>query len=137
MAAVTIVTEVGELSRFAKARQLMGYSGGVAREDSTGERIRRRARRAGAGERVRYRRSVHPGDAVDIEARVLRLRGRLGLPTGQRALTAKSRWTARDDVRARAQTTIERKRPPSTLVLGCSPEQLGSRFISRVKPLIR
>jgi transposase len=41
VAAVTIVTEVGERSRFAKARQLMGYSGAVAREDSTGERIRR------------------------------------------------------------------------------------------------
>lgn len=41
VAAGTIVTEVGELSRFAKARQLMGYSGAVAREDSTGERIRR------------------------------------------------------------------------------------------------
>src|SRR5206468_2265711 len=39
--AVTIVAEVGELSRFAKPRQLMGYSGAVASEDSTGTRIRR------------------------------------------------------------------------------------------------
>jgi hypothetical protein len=30
--------EVGQLSRFAKARQLMGYSGTVARENSSGER---------------------------------------------------------------------------------------------------
>lgn len=36
--AVTIVAEVGQLSRFAKARQLMGYSGAVASEDSSGER---------------------------------------------------------------------------------------------------
>src|SRR5207253_5337368 len=41
VSAVTIATEVGELSRFAKPRQLMGYSGAVSREDSTGRRIRR------------------------------------------------------------------------------------------------
>src|SRR5262249_57104738 len=39
VSAVTIVAEVGELSRFTKPRQLMGYSGAVASEDSTGERI--------------------------------------------------------------------------------------------------
>ncbi len=33
-------------------------------------------------ERVRYRRPVHPGDVVEIEARVLCLRGRVGLLTG-------------------------------------------------------
>ena len=33
-------------------------------------------------ERVRYRRTVHPGDVVEIEARVLRLRSRMGLLTG-------------------------------------------------------
>jgi len=33
-------------------------------------------------ERVRYRRPVRPGDVVEIEARVLRLRGRVGLLTG-------------------------------------------------------
>jgi transposase len=39
--AVTIASEVGELSRFAKPRQLMGYSGAVASEDSSGQRTRR------------------------------------------------------------------------------------------------
>src|ERR671910_550696 len=39
--AVTIAAEVGELSRFAKPRQLMGYSGAVASEHSSGERTRR------------------------------------------------------------------------------------------------
>jgi 3-hydroxyacyl-[acyl-carrier-protein] dehydratase len=33
-------------------------------------------------ERVRYRRTVHPGDIVEIEAKVLRLRSRMGLVTG-------------------------------------------------------
>lgn len=41
VSAATIVAEVGELSRFASARQLMGYSGGVPREDSSGPRVRR------------------------------------------------------------------------------------------------
>jgi transposase len=43
VSAVTIVAEVGELSRFAKPSQLMGYSGAVASEDSSGHRIRRGA----------------------------------------------------------------------------------------------
>ncbi len=41
VSAVTIASEVGELSRFAKPRQLMGYSGAVASEDSSGQRTRR------------------------------------------------------------------------------------------------
>lgn len=41
LSAATIVSEVGALSRFPKARQLMGYSGAVAREHSSGERTRR------------------------------------------------------------------------------------------------
>jgi transposase len=39
--AVTIAAEVGEFSRFTRPRQLMGYSGAVAREHSSGERTRR------------------------------------------------------------------------------------------------
>jgi transposase len=41
VSAATIVSEVGELARFATPRQLMGYSGAVAREHSSGERIQR------------------------------------------------------------------------------------------------
>ena len=41
VSAVTIVAEVGELSRFARAPQLMGYSGLGPREDSSGARTRR------------------------------------------------------------------------------------------------
>jgi transposase len=38
---VTIVAELGELSRFGQARQLMAYSGTVAREHSSGESCKR------------------------------------------------------------------------------------------------
>ena len=41
ISAVTIVAEVGALSRFARAPQLMGYSGMGVREDSSGGRTRR------------------------------------------------------------------------------------------------
>jgi transposase len=41
VSAVTIVAEVGQLSRFPNPRQLMGYSGAVASEDSSGERTQR------------------------------------------------------------------------------------------------
>lgn len=43
LSAVTIVVEVGPLTRFATARQLMGYSGAVPREESSGARTRRGA----------------------------------------------------------------------------------------------
>lgn len=43
ISAVTIVAEVGELSRFARPRQLMGYSGAVSSEHSSGKKLRRGA----------------------------------------------------------------------------------------------
>jgi transposase len=41
ISAVAIAAELGEFSRFEGARQLMGYSGIVPSEDSSGERTRR------------------------------------------------------------------------------------------------
>jgi transposase len=43
VSAATIVAEVGPLSRFARPKQLMGYSGMVSSEDSTGGSVRRGA----------------------------------------------------------------------------------------------
>lgn len=43
ISAATIVAEVGPLSRFARPKQLMGYSGMVSRENSTGNSVRRGA----------------------------------------------------------------------------------------------
>src|SRR5678815_2742695 len=39
--AATIVSELGSLSRFPSPRKLMGYSGMVAREHTTGNRVQR------------------------------------------------------------------------------------------------
>lgn len=41
ISAVTIMAELGQISRFDTARQLMGYSGAVPSEDSSGERKQR------------------------------------------------------------------------------------------------
>jgi transposase len=41
ISAVTIMAELGELSRFTHARQLMAYSGTVSSEHTSGERVRR------------------------------------------------------------------------------------------------
>jgi transposase len=41
ISAVTIVAELGNITRFDTARQLMGYSGAVPTEDSSGKRTRR------------------------------------------------------------------------------------------------
>lgn len=41
ISAVTIVSELGEISRFQTARQLMGYSGAVPSENSSGKRKQR------------------------------------------------------------------------------------------------
>ena len=41
ISAVTVVAELGEVSRFKKPRQLMGYSGTVSSEHSSGESTRR------------------------------------------------------------------------------------------------
>ena len=43
ISAVTMVAELGQLSRFEHPRQLMGYAGMVSREHSSGERVRRGA----------------------------------------------------------------------------------------------
>jgi transposase len=41
ISAVTIAAELGQVSRFGNARELMGYCGAVPSEDSSGKRTRR------------------------------------------------------------------------------------------------
>ena len=43
MTAVTVVSELGDLTRFPHPRELMGYSGAVSRENTSGDRVRRGA----------------------------------------------------------------------------------------------
>ena len=41
VSAATLVAEIGPVSRFSRPKQLMGYSGSVSRENSTGNSVRR------------------------------------------------------------------------------------------------
>src|ERR1035437_4305478 len=50
ISAVTIAAELGQISRFGSARQLMGYCGAVPSEDSSGKRLRHGIVNAGPGE---------------------------------------------------------------------------------------
>lgn len=43
MTAVSVVAELGDLTRFPRPGQLMGYSGTVSRENTSGDRVRRGA----------------------------------------------------------------------------------------------
>jgi transposase len=43
VSAATLVAEIGPVSRFPRPKQLMGYSGSVSRENSTGDSVRRGA----------------------------------------------------------------------------------------------
>lgn len=52
--AATLVSELGQLSRFARARQLMGYAGIVSREHSSGERVCRGSISKAGNAHLRY-----------------------------------------------------------------------------------
>ena len=58
-------------------------------------------------ERVRFRRPVHPGDVVEIEAVVERLRSRMGVLSGAARVNGTRRLRRHDDVRAGAEDGSE------------------------------
>jgi transposase len=107
VSAVTIATEVGALSRFGKPRQLMGYSGAVPSEDSSGERTRRGGiTKAGnahlrrvvveAAWAYRHRPAVGPAlrkrqAAVSAEVKEIAWKAQHRLHTRYRALTARGK----------------------------------------------
>jgi len=109
VSAVTLISELGQLSRFAHPRQLMGYAGIVSREHSSGERLRRGSiSKAGnahlrrivieAAWSYRHRPSVGPalaarqsGQADTLKAIAWRAQHRLH--SRYRALLAKSKCT--------------------------------------------
>ena len=107
VSAVTVVAEVGQLSRFVKPRQLMGYSGAVASEDSSGPRIRRGAiTKTGnahlrrivieAAWAYRHRPSVGPTlrkrhAALDDEVKAIAWKAQHRLHARYRTLTAKGK----------------------------------------------
>jgi transposase len=122
MSAVTIVAEVGRLSRFAKARQLMGYSGAVSSENSSGDRTRRGGITKTGNAHLRR---------VLVEAawcqrhkptltRTLRVRQE-GLPASVVEIAAK----ARHRLSARYRRLLARGKPRQQVVTAIARELLG------------
>ena len=122
MSAITIVAEVGQLSRFAKARQLMGYSGAVASEDSSGNHTRRGGITKTGNAHLRR---------VLVEAawcqrytptltRALRARQE-GLPAAVVEIAAK----ARHRLSARYRRLLARGKPKQQVVTAIARELLG------------
>jgi transposase len=83
LSAVTIVSELGQISRFTGARQLMGYSGVVPSENSSGKRIQRGS--------ITKTGKCPPAPGVN--------RSRLGLPTPARSWAHSAQATARSQPR--------------------------------------
>ena len=122
VSAVTIVAEVGELSRFTKPRQLMGYSGAVASEDSTGARIRRGA--------ITKTGNAHLRRIVIEAAWAYRYRPAVGAALRKRQATVgpevkKIAWKAQHRLNARYRHLLARGKCKQEVVTAVGRELLG------------
>jgi transposase len=122
VSAVTIVAEVGELSRFTRAPQLMGYSGMGAREDSSGTRTRRGGITKTGNAHLRR---------IAIEAAwAYRHRPALGSRLRKRQATLSEEvkaigWKAQRRLHARYRTLLGRGKCPQHVVTAVGRELLG------------
>ena len=122
VSAVTIVAEVGELARFARPRQLMGYSGAVASEHSSGARIRR------AG--ITKTGNAHLRRIIIEAAWAYRHRPAVGATLRKRQATLNAEviaiaWKAQHRLHARYQRLIARGKSPQRAVTAVGRELLG------------
>jgi len=122
LSAVTIVTEVGALSRFARPRQLMGYSGAVAREHSSGPRTQRGGITKTGNAHLR-RVAIEAGWAYRHRpaiGRTLRTRQR-GLSEEVKAVA----WKAQHRLHTRYRRLLAKGKPPPQIVTAVGRELLG------------
>ena len=120
--AATIVTEVGELSRFRRAPQLMGYSGLGPREDSSGTRTRRGG--------ITKTGNAHLRRVVGEAAWAYRHRPAVGhaLRKRQAALSEEVKaigWKAQLRLHARYRKLLGRGKCPQHVVTAVGRELLG------------
>lgn len=120
--AVVVLAEVGDLSRFASARQLMGWLGLVASEDSTGDAVKRgpitkagnkRARRVLVEAAWSYRHP--PRVSLDMQARVA------AAPKPARVIA----WKAQVRLSARYRALIRKGKLPTVAVTAVAREMAG------------
>jgi transposase len=122
VSAVTIVAEVGELSRFARPSQLMGYSGAVAREHSSGDRIRRGA--------ITKTGNAHLRRVVIEAAWAYRYRPAVGASLGKRQATVAPEvkeiaWKAQHRLHTRYRHLLARGKCKQQVVTAVGRELLG------------
>jgi transposase len=120
--AVTIVSEVGTFTRFARPRQLMGYSGAVASEDSSGTRTHRGA--------ITKTGNAHLRRVLIEAAWCYRHRPSIGATLRKRHagvdadITAIA-WKAQHRLHARFRALTARGKPPQHAVTAVGRELLG------------
>ncbi len=122
LSAVSVVTEVGALSRFAKPRQLMGYSGAVASEHSSGPHRRRGG--------ITKTGNAHLRRIVIEAAWAYRHRPAIGgtLRTRQAGLSEEVKalaWKAQHRLHGRYARLIAKGKAPTQVVTAIGRELLG------------
>jgi transposase len=122
LTAVTVVSELGQLSRFPRPAQLMAYAGLVPREHSSGTRIRRSGITKCGNTHLRrivieaawaYRHGPHVGP-------LLRKR-----QAGQSATVRAIAWHAQRRLCDRYHTLAQRKKPLPQVIAALARELLG------------
>ena len=122
MHAVTIICELGDLSRFEQPRQLMAYLGLVPGENSTGER-RRQGPITKSGNRFARRALIEAAWAYQHPARVTPViaRRQAGLPKGARDIA----WKAQLRLCARFRKLCARRLNKNKVVVAVARELAG------------
>jgi transposase len=132
ISAVTILAELGDLTRFPTARDLMGYLGLVPKEDSTGDRVRRggitkagngRARTALVEASWSYR--LPPRIGRDKQAKVD------AAPEAARAIA----WKAQVRLSGRLRTLVRKGKRPTVAVTAVARELAG--FVWAIGQVVR
>ncbi len=133
LTAVTLVTELGDLTRFAKPRQLMAFLGLVPSEHSSGEKVRRggitkagntHARKALIEAAWAYRHPARIGRRLQIRSEAL--------PTPIREIA----WKAQLRLTSRYRKLSARMKPHAVVVTALARELAGFVWaIARLRPI--
>lgn len=122
ISAVTLVSELGQLSRFGAARQLMGYAGMVSREHSSGARVNRGSISKAGNAHLRhivtetawsYRH--HPAVGSALRAR------QIGASETIKAIA----WRAQHRLHQRYRALMGRGKPKQKVITAVARELLG------------
>jgi len=122
VAAATIVAEVGSLTRFPRARQLMGYAGCGVCEHSSGARVRRHGLTKTGNAHLRriIMEAAHAARFQPAVGPALKRR-QTGLAPAVRAIA----WRAQQRLAHRYRTLLARGKPKGQVIAAVGRELLG------------